>query len=347
MYFIFKKIGYGILVMLGVVVLVFFMFQGFGDPARLVVGQTGDQKTMDNIRKDLYLDQPKWKQFILYVNDVSPISVHSIEDIKKKNLTGFFIGGNTKLAFKVPYLRTSYQTKKDTIDVIMEALPGTIILAIAAMLLACLLGITLGVLAAVYKGTWIDNTAIFGSITGISAPSFFMAILIAYFFGIVLHNYTGLNITGSLFETDPVTGEKYLAIKNLILPAITLGIRPLAIITQLTRSSMLDVLNQDYIRTAYAKGLSKTKVIFKHALRNALNPVLTAVTGWFAELMAGSFFVEYIFGWKGLGKITVDALEKLDYPIVMGAVLFSALIFIIINILSDMLYKKLDPRVKS
>ena len=347
MYFIFKKIGYGILVMLGVVVLVFFMFQGFGDPARLVVGQTGDQKTMDNIRKDLYLDQPKWKQFILYVNDVSPISVHSIEDIKKKNLTGFFIGGNTKLAFKVPYLRTSYQTKKDTIDVIMEALPGTIILAIAAMLLACLLGITLGVLAAVYKGTWIDNTAIFGSITGISAPSFFMAILIAYFFGIVLHNYTGLNITGSLFETDPVSGEKYLAIKNLILPAITLGIRPLAIITQLTRSSMLDVLNQDYIRTAYAKGLSKTKVIFKHALRNALNPVLTAVTGWFAELMAGSFFVEYIFGWKGLGKITVDALEKLDYPIVMGAVLFSALIFIIINILSDVLYKKLDPRVKS
>ncbi len=347
MYFLLKKIGYGILVMLGVVVVVFFMFQGFGDPARLVVGQTGDQKTMDNIRKDLYLDQPKWKQFILYVNDVSPLSLNSSEDIKKKNLKGIFIGGDTKLALKVPYLRTSYQTKKNTIDVILEALPGTIILAIAAMLLACIIGITLGVLAAVYKGTWIDNTAVFGSITGISAPSFFMAILIAYFFGIVLHDYTGLNITGSLFETDPVTGEKYLALKNLILPAITLGIRPLAIITQLTRSSMLDVLNQDYIRTAYAKGLSKTKVIFKHALRNALNPVLTAITGWFAELMAGSFFVEYIFGWKGLGKITVDALEKLDYPIVMGAVLFSALIFIIINILSDVLYKKLDPRVKA
>lgn len=347
MYFILKKIGYGVLVMLGVVVLVFFMFQGFGDPARLIVGQTGDQKTMDNIRKDLYLDQPKWKQFILYVNDVSPISLHTKEDIKKKNLDGIFIGGETKLALKIPYLRTSYQTKKNTIDVIMEALPGTIILAVAAMLLACILGITLGVLAAVNKGTWIDNTAIFGSISGISAPSFFMAILIAYFFGIVLHDYTGLNITGSLFETDPVTGEKYLALKNLILPALTLGIRPLAIITQLTRSSMLDVLNQDYIRTAYAKGLCKNKVIFKHALRNALNPVLTAVTGWFAELMAGSFFVEYIFGWKGLGKITVDALEKLDYPIVMGAVLFSALIFIIVNILSDVLYKKLDPRISS
>ena len=311
MYFLLKKIGYGILVMLGVVVVVFFMFQGFGDPARLVVGQTGDQKTMDNIRKDLYLDQPKWKQFILYVNDVSPLSLNSSEDIKKKNLKGIFIGGDTKLALKVPYLRTSYQTKKNTIDVILEALPGTIILAIAAMLLACIIGITLGVLAAVYKGTWIDNTAVFGSITGISAPSFFMAILIAYFFGIVLHDYTGLNITGSLFETDPVTGEKYLALKNLILPAITLGIRPLAIITQLTRSSMLDVLNQDYIRTAYAKGLSKTKVIFKHALRNALNPVLTAITGWFAELMAGSFFVEYIFCYCLLGHKTWHIGENL------------------------------------
>lgn len=108
---------------------------------------------------------------------------------------------------------------------------------------------------------------------------------------------------------------------------------------------MLDVLQQDYIRTAYAKGLSKTTIIFKHALRNALNPVITAVTGWFAELLAGSFFIEYIFGWKGLGKLTVNALEKLDYPVVMGSVLFSAFVFILINMLSDYLYKIADPRV--
>ena len=173
-----------------------------------------------------------------------------------------------------------------------------------------------------------------------------MAIIIAYFFGIVLHNYTGLNLTGSLYEIDEVTGEKYLAIQNLILPAFTLGIRPLAIITQLTRSSMLDVLSQDYIRTAYAKGLSKSRIIFKHALRNALNPVITAITGWFAELLAGAFFVEYIFGWKGIGKTTVDALEKLDYPVVMGAVLFSAFIFILINIFADILYRIIDPRIR-
>jgi ABC-type dipeptide/oligopeptide/nickel transport system permease component len=322
------------------------MFQGFGDPARLIVGQTGDKKTMDNIRKDLYLDRPKWEQFVLYLNDVSPVCIHTQTDIVKKNLHGLFIGGNTKIGLKIPYLGRSYQTKKNVGAVLMEALPGTLLLATAAMLFATIIGILLGVLAAVKKGTWLDTSAIFASIAGISAPSFFMAIIIAFLFGIVLHPFTGLNLTGSWFDIDEVTGEKYLTLKNLILPAFTLGIRPLAIITQLTRSSMLDVLNQDYIRTAYAKGLSKNAVIFKHALRNALNPVITAITGWFAELLAGAFFVEYISGWKGIGKITVDALEKLDYPVVMGSVLVSACIFIMINLLADVLYAIVDPRVR-
>ena len=347
MRYLLKKIAYAFLVMLGVAMLVFLMFQGFGDPARMIVGQTGDRKTLDNIRKELNLDKPKGTQLLLYLNDISPLALHSKAEIEKKELKGFFVGGEgNQLALKLPYLGKSYQTKKSTLSVLAEALPGTIVLAVTAMVFACLVGIFLGVLAAVNKGTWIDNTAVFSSIAGISAPSFFMAILIAYFFGIVLHSYTGLNLTGSLFEIDEVTGEKYLAIKNLILPAFTLGIRPLAMIVQLTRSSMLDTLSQDYIRTAYAKGLSKRKVIFKHALRNALNPVITAVTGWFAELLAGAFFIEYIFGWKGIGKITVDALEKLDYPLVMGAVLFSAVIFVLINILSDVLYRIVDPRIK-
>ena len=332
--------------MLGVTALVFIMFQGFGDPAKLMVGQSGDKKTLDNIRKELYLDQPTWKQFFLYINDVSPLAIHRKKEIETKNLKGFFIGGDTKLAIKVPYLRKSYQTKKDTIDVLLDALPGTIVLALSAMAFALVIGIGLGILSATHKGSWLDNTAVFSSIAGVSAPSFFMAILIAYFFGIILHPYTGLDITGSLYELDEITGEKQLVLKNLILPAFTLGIRPLAIITQLTRSSMLDVLNQDYIRTAYAKGLSKYKVIMRHALPNALNPVITAVTGWFAELLGGAFFVEYIFGWKGLGKLTVNALENLDYPVVMGAVLLSAFIFILINFLADYLYKLVDPRVQ-
>jgi len=172
-----------------------------------------------------------------------------------------------------------------------------------------------------------------------------MGIIIAYVFGFVFTSWTGLHITGNWFEVNEISGERHLVLKNLILPAITLGIRPLSIITQLTRSAMLDVLEQDYIRTAYAKGLSKRAVIWKHALKNALNPVITAITGWFAELLAGAFFVEYIFGWKGIGKVTVDALEKLDFPVVMGSVLLSATIFVLINILADLLYGIVDPRV--
>lgn len=333
------------LVLLGVVVLVFVLFQGFGDPARLVMGQTGDAATQANIRRELNLDQPKWKQFVLYLNDVSPLAVHSKEEIEKKGLKGIFIGGDTKLSLKLPYLRKSYQTKKAVSDVLFEALPGTLMLAFAAMLIAVCVGIPLGVLAAVKQNTWMDTSAVFGSIIGISAPSFFMGIIIAYVFGFLLSDYTGLHITGSWFDIDG-EGNRRLTLQNLILPAITLGIRPLAIITQLTRSSMLDVLDQDYIRTAYAKGLGKRAVIWKHALRNALNPVITAITGWFAELLAGAFFIEYIFGWRGIGKVTVDALEKLDFPVVMGSVLISAAFFILINILADILYGIVDPRIR-
>ena len=344
--YILKKILYSILVLIGVVVVVFFLFQGFGDPSRLVMGQTGDSATQANIRKQLYLDQPKWKQFVFYLNDISPLSVHSRNEIQSKGLKGIFIGKERVFAIKLPYLRTSYQSRRNVGEVLMEALPGTIMLAVSAMLIAVLLGIPLGVLAAVKKGTWADTTAVFSSIVGISAPSFFMAIIIAYLFGFVLSDFTGLHITGSWFDVDEVTGERKLTIQNLILPAITLGIRPLAIITQLTRSTMLDVLRQDYIRTAYAKGLSKKQVIWKHALRNALNPVVTAVTGWFAELLAGAFFVEYIFGWRGIGKLTVDALEKLDFPVVLGAVLVSATFFVLINIIADIIYGIIDPRVR-
>lgn len=344
--FIAKKLVYGLFVLIGVVVLVFFLFQGFGDPSRLVMGQSGDAATQQNIRKELYLDQPKWKQFVLYLNDVSPICLHSKDEIAKKELKGFFIGGNTKIGIKLPYLRKSYQSKRNVGAILMQALPGTLILAVAAMFIAVIIGIPLGVVAAVKQNTWVDTSAIFSSIVGISAPSFFMGIIIAYFFGFVLSDWTGLHISGNWFTIDDITGEKRLSLQNLILPAITLGIRPLAIITQLTRSAMLDVLDQDYIRTAYAKGLSKRKVIWKHGLRNALNPVITAITGWFAELLAGAFFVEYIFGWQGIGKITVDALEKLDYPVVMGAVLVAAVFFILINILADILYGVIDPRVR-
>ena len=343
--YLIRKSFYGLLVMLGVVVAVFLLFQGFGDPSRLVMGQRADAATQENIRKELYLDQPRWKQFVLYLDDVSPVGIHSKEEIAQKGLRGWFVGGDMKVGLKWPYLRRSYQTKKDVGQVLMEALPRTILLAIAAMFIAVVSGIALGVLAAVKKDTWMDTTAIFTSVLGISAPSFFMGIVIAYLFGFVLSDYTGLHLTGNLYHTDPFAG-RHLQLQNLILPAITLGIRPMAIIAQLTRGALLDVLDQDYIRTAYAKGLPKYIVVWKHGLRNALNPVITAITGWFAELLAGAFFVEYIFGWTGIGKVTVDALEKLDFPVVMGSVLISSFFFILIGLLADALYGIIDPRVR-
>lgn len=343
--YLIRKLFYGILVLLGVVVVVFILFQGIGDPARLVMGQTGDSATLRNIRKELYLDKPLPTQLLHYVNDISPICLHHEDEIREKRLKGVFFGGEWKAGIKIPYLRRSYQSKKEVWQILVEALPGTVLLALAALLLATGLGIPLGVWAAVRHRTWMDQAAVFTSVLGISVPSFFMGILIAYLFGFVWSDLTGLHMTGSLFDLDPFRGER-MQLQNLILPALTLGLRPLAIITQLTRSSMLDVLNQDYIRTAKAKGLGRRTVIWKHALPNALNPVVTAITGWFAELLAGAFFVEYIFGWKGIGKVTVDALEKLDYPVVMGSILVTAFLFVLVNIIADLLYARIDPRVR-
>jgi peptide/nickel transport system permease protein len=347
--FLLHKIAYGLAVLAGVVVVIFFLFNILpADPARMTQGQRSDVQSLEAVRKEFGLDKPIPVQFMYYLDDLSPIAIHetdSAAQAKYHYQKLFNVSDKNALVLKMPYLRRSYQTKREVTAILAETVPNTLILATTSMIFATVLGIFLGVIAAVYKDTWIDQSAIAGSILGISAPSFFAGIIIAWLFGFVLSDYTGLNMSGSLYDYDPFKGE-VLVWKNLILPMLTLGLRPLAIIMQLTRSAMLDVLQQDYIRTAKAKGLSRKAIIIKHALRNALNPVVTAVSGWFASLLAGSFFVEYIFGFNGLGKATVDALEMADLPVVMGAILFIAFIFVIINILADLLYVVLDPRVK-
>ncbi|MBC7654981.1 MAG: ABC transporter permease [Oligoflexus sp.] len=347
--YLFQKIGYGIAVLLGVVVVVFFLFNVLpADPARMTQGQRSDVQSLEAVRKEFGLDKPILIQFLYYIDDLSPLAIHDADSVSQNKYHYqklFNISNQKALVIKFPYLRRSYQTKREVTSILFETVPNTLVLAITAMIFATILGIGLGVLAAVYKDTWIDQSAIAASILGISAPSFFAGIIIAWLFGFVLSDYTGLKMSGSLYDYDPFNGQ-VMVWKNLILPMLTLGLRPLAIIMQLTRSSMLDVLGQDFIRTAKAKGLNNYQIIIKHALRNALNPVVTAVSGWFASLLAGSFFVEYIFGYNGLGKATVDALEMADLPVVMGAILFIAFMFVIINILADLLYVVLDPRVK-
>lgn len=343
-----KKILYGFAVMAGVIVVVFVLFNILpGDPARMTMGQRADVSSLEAVRKEFGLDRSRSMQFFLYLNDLSPIGFHedTYDSRNKYHYVKLFVVKKHVVACKWPYLRRSYQTKRDVLTILSETVPNTFILAFTAMVFATIIGVFLGVISAVNKDTWIDKTAGSFAILGISAPSFFAGIMIAWLFGFVLSDYTGLNMSGSLYSYDPFRGE-IMTWKNLWLPMVTLGLRPLAIIVQLTRSAMLDVLAQDYIRTARAKGLSRNAIIYKHALKNALNPVITAVSGWFASLLAGSFFVEYIFGYNGLGRTTVNALEMSDFPVVMGSILFIAFVFVIINILVDILYAFADPRVK-
>jgi ABC-type dipeptide/oligopeptide/nickel transport system permease component len=347
--FILKRFAYGFLVILGVIVIVFFLFHALpGDPAAMMAGQRTDVSTLENIREELGLDKPLMSQLGFYMNDLSPVSVyeHSASNQDKYSYSKIMgVGGDNALVIKFPYLRRSFDTNKKVSEILTENIEGTLWLALTAMLFATLLGIFLGITASLKPNTWLDHLIIGASVIGISVPSFVAATLVAMAFGYYLAEYTGLNLTGQLYEIDPFKG-KTLQIKNLILPALTLGLRPLSIIVQLTRSSMLDVLSQDYIRTARAKGLVYSKVILKHALKNALNPVITAVSGWLASLLAGAFFIEYIFDWKGIGLVTLKAVETRDFPVVMGATIFIAFVFVIINIFVDILYAAIDPRVR-
>ncbi|QEC76491.1 ABC transporter permease [Mucilaginibacter ginsenosidivorax] len=347
--YLIRKLFYGLAVMLGVVLVVFFLFNILPvDPARMTQGQRADVQSLQAVRKEFGLDKPKPVQFLYYINDLSPIGIHlnTTEEQQRYHYIKLFAVSDAKvLGLKWPYLRRSYQTRKDVASLLLEVIPNTMVLATTAMIFAIVIGVFLGVLSAVHKDTWIDKLAIGFSTLGISAPAFFAGIIIAWIFGFELSKYTGLNMSGSLYSYDPFRGE-VMTLKNLVLPMITLGLRPLAIIVQLTRNAMLDVLGQDYIRTAKAKGLSNNTIIYKHALKNALNPVITAIANWFASLLAGSFFVEYIFGYNGLGKATVDALEMSDFPVVMGSILFIAFIFVVISILVDIIYVWIDPRVK-
>jgi peptide/nickel transport system permease protein len=349
-----QKFFYGLLTLFGVVSTVFFLFHVLpGDPARMLLDERQDATQLVQIKKKYGFDQPVSVQYMYYLNDLSPLSLHSK---KGQNYTALTSGkykpfvvasfGTFDLVLKVPYLRASFQKNgKPVAEVLQETFPNTAILALSAIGIALLLGVFFGVLAALYKDTFFDRSIAFFSTLGMSVPSFLSAIVFAWLFGFVLKKYTHLNMTGSLYAVDDFGEGVFIQWKNLVLPAVVLGIRPLAVIVQLMRNSLLEVLGQDYIRTAKAKGLSDWQIVCRHAMKNALNPVVTAVSGWFASLLAGAVFVEYIFNWNGLGKEIVDALNTLDQPVLMGAVLLVASLFVLINICVDVLYGWLDPKI--
>jgi peptide/nickel transport system permease protein len=408
--FILRKIGYGLLVLWGVVTLVFFLFNlAPGDPVRNLVGENASEEVVANMRRKFDLDLSIGRRYALYLNDLSPLGIHSnLEQsrifFKPSEYSGARIsfGGQGKAIYlKAPYLKRSFLTDKSVASILAEVLPGTVVLAVVSIGLALIVGLLLGIAAALKKDGFYDRMILFISALGMAGPSFFAAILVAWLGAVVWREHiamsygalfilisalisfylfektkrvmvwsipllavvlfianvfpmridafqlpgTGLNMTGSLYSVDVWRGE-FLDLQNLILPVVTLMIRPLSVIVQLTRSSLLDVMQQDYIRTARAKGLSEWEVIFRHALRNALNPVITAVSGWFASLLAGAIFVEFVFGWKGLGQQMFTAIENQDMPVVMGGVIVISAAFVLINILVDLLYAWIDPRVR-
>lgn len=353
--FIARRLWYGSWVFFGVVTVVFFLFTILpGDPARMMLGQRADIAAVEAIHKELGLHRPVWVQYLNWLNDLSPVSVHHASDSasfffhdpQKYTSMPMLNVGEYVVVAKVPYLRRSYQSGREVLEILTTALPNTLLLAVVSILFAMMVGIALGAVSVLWQNVFISRTITVLSVLGMSVPSFFAAIIIAWLFGFLLADFTGLSMTGSLVEVDDFGRGKYLEWKNLILPALTLGIRPMAVVSELTRSSLTNVMAMDYIRTARAKGLGRSAIIVHHAMRNALNPVVTAISGWFASLMAGAVFVEYIFNWKGIGVVIVDALEHYDFPVIMGAVLVIAVLLVLLNILVDITYGILDPRVR-
>ncbi|MBV6478621.1 MAG: Glutathione transport system permease protein GsiC [Ignavibacteria bacterium] len=230
-------------------------------------------------------------------------------------------------------LGRSYATNREVIATILEKVPATALLSISALFLSSLIGIIIGIISAVKQYTFWDNASMVVALFGISFPQFSFGLIMALVFG-------------HLLKWFPISGYINSGFIYLILPMVTLAFRPLAITARITRSSMLDAMSQDFVRTAKAKGLSTYKVVFKHTLRNALNPVITTISASLAATLGGVFFIEYIFNWPGIGLLAIDSIFKLDFPMIQGTVLFSAIVFVIINFFVDIIYAALDPKVK-
>lgn len=230
-------------------------------------------------------------------------------------------------------LGRSYSSNRDVLTTIIQTFPATAILAVSALIISSILGILIGVISSVKPYTFADNFSMLVALFGISFPPFALGLIMAFVFG-------------ALLKWFPISGYINNGMIYIVLPMLTLALRPLSIIARLTRSSMLDVLGQDYVRTARAKGVNEWKVIIRHALRNALNPVITTISAWLAALLGGTFFIEYIFNWPGIGLLAINSILSLDFPMIQGTVLFTAVIFIIVNMIVDVMYAFLDPKVK-
>ncbi|MDX2283048.1 MAG: ABC transporter permease [Bacteroidia bacterium] len=343
--YILSRLLQGIGVIWGIVTLLFVIFYALGDPTDYLVEDNADAATRAAVRAKYGLDQPLPVRYFTYLNGLSPIGWADSAGLAQGALGLVPLRGGA-LALKWPDLGRSYQSQAPVGALIAARLGGTAWLGLSSLLFAALAGIPLGVAAALRRDTWADRSILTLSVLGVSAPSFFVGVLVAWLFSVVLGPWTGLPVSGYLFEEEIFGTGSRIVWAHLLLPALALGIRPLAVLVQLTRSSMLDVLSLDYIRSARAKGLPPRRVYWRHALRNALNPVITSLTGWLASLLAGAFFIEYIFDWQGIGKLTIDALNTNDFPVILGCAACIGTVFVLVHVLTDLLYALTDPRIR-
>lgn len=306
--FTIRRLIYSVLVIFGVVTVVFLIMNLLPDPARMMQGQRADLATQAAIRHQLGLDLPAWQRYVRFVGDVAQ--------------------GD---------LGRSWSSNRPVLTSIWERFGATATLSISAMVIATILGIGIGIISAVKAYSLIDNATMLFALVGISVPAFVMGLLAMLLFGAVLD---WLPVSGYMWQGDE------LHLEYLILPMSVLALRPVSIIARVTRSSMLETLSSDYVRTAKAKGVGWKGIVYRHALRNALNPVVTTVSAWLAGLLVGTYFIEYIFNWPGIGLQAVDAILRSDFPLIQGTVIFSAVIFVVVNFIVDIVYARLDPRVK-
>lgn len=318
-------------VLLGVSVIVFFMVRAIpGDPAQILLGQAATPSQVADVRDRLGLDEPILAQYLYFLRDA---------------LTGD-LGDSLVLGQPVT-------------AVLLERFPATLELTLAALLFAILIGVPVGVIAAVRQYSFVDRLTSVIALTGVSMPVFWLALVLVVTFTVQLNwlpfpgrvggdvtftSYTGLYLLDTLITFNlPAFWD---VLRHLILPAIALGTIPMAVITRMTRSSMLEVMGEDYVRTARAKGVVPGRVVFRHALRNAMLPTVTVIGLQFGLLMGGAILTETIFGWPGVGQIALESVYRRDYAMIQGIVLYGAALFVLVNLLVDVLYAVLDPRVR-
>jgi ABC-type dipeptide/oligopeptide/nickel transport system permease component len=301
--YLFNRLLQAIPVLLGVIIITFvLMYIIPGDPVVSMVGERYSEETVQQLRQELHLDDPLPLQFLRYVGNV---------------LQGNF--GN------------SFITGEPVAALIIEKFPNTMMLAITAMFFAILIGLTAGIMSSVHPGSFMDRGIMVLALAGISAPVFWVGLILVLVVGVML-------------QWLPPTG--FGGMEYLILPALTLGLRSAAYLARLTRATMLDVLSHDYIRTARSKGLPEWKVFIKHAFPNTLIPVITIIGTDFGSYLSGAVLTESIFGWPGIGRLALEAIMKRDFPVIQGTVLFMAIMFVLMNVLVDLLYGVVDPRIR-